>query len=70
MNEKRFLSQWSGCAHGCKTAEVCLARRKRHNALVKQIVKKEKVNRLVVSLDPLVPKEDPDPDNMSWVFDG
>ncbi len=42
MYEKRFIKEWSSCAHGCKTAEICLARRNRHNALVKSIAKKRK----------------------------
>lgn len=41
--EKRFIKNWSGCAHGCKTAEACLERRNRHNALVRQIVKEQAV---------------------------
>lgn len=56
--EKRFIKNWNGCVHECKTAEVCLTRRKLHNAIVKQIIKEQ----LVVDFESLVETFDRDPD--------
>lgn len=55
--EKRFIKNWSGCAHGCKTAEACLARRKRHSELVKQIIEEQ----ALVNEESLVETFDRDP---------
>lgn len=56
--EKRFIENWTGCVHECETAEICLARRNRHNALVKQIIEK----RSRVENESLVETFDRDPD--------
>lgn len=56
--EKRFIENWNGCVHECKTAEICLARRNRHNALVKRIIKEQ----LVVNFKSLAETFNRDPD--------